>query len=185
MPVVVFGTKSEDLEKQQVKASYFHEQIAGSSAGLGGTIDALTARLGAVENSVQGLSASLIRPPGPQVIDLSKELDDKIAPIASQIEGIKNEVLPSLQQTRTTLDKLSDWAIDNADFLQAAIEARGQIATISGMQSALEKRVVHLETQSTHSRANTIAVASVIVAIASATFGCVSLLIALYVALLR
>jgi len=111
------------------------------------------------------------------------QTDESIPLLMKEVESIKNDVLPQLEETKNSLDDIKKFLKENSSFLITSISAEGKIPYIEGELSSISRRIEQIEGKKNINWNKAATIASIVVALLSVSFACLSLIVAAYVAL--
>ena len=166
---VVFPTKLPPQyaapQSAQESVDNFTNQINSTGTVLGGSIEALSQRIDSFEHF-------LVQP------DLENQINERISPVKKELELIKNEILPQLQQSQQALISLEEFMRNNVTFLKDLTIAEGKLDSFKDEISSLSRRLEKVESDKAISWNKAATIISVVVAI-------LSMSIAAYVAFIK
>ena len=109
---------------------------------------------------------------------MENQINERISPVKKELELIKNEILPQLQQSQQALISLEEFMRNNVTFLKDLTSAEGKLDSFKDEISSLSRRLEKVESDKAISWNKAATIISVVVAI-------LSMSIAAYVAFIK
>jgi len=165
---------------ENIKSGELSNFFNSTGTVIGGTIGSLDEKINAIENTLGVVNSSITELRANNTVGIAERIENEIKPLTAEVNAIKNEIVPKLEETRNQLSKSDEFLRKNADFFISAVEGEGAIKIIKTELISLEKRLDKVENQLNISRDRVIAIAAAIFALLSACVACASLAIPIY-----
>ena len=143
-------------------------RTSDTDASLEGSIADLGDRIGRIETSIASISGTAKTVTAELGTEVTKQIEDQITPIRTELESIRGEILPQLQQAHGTIKSVEAFLKDNASFLATAVEAQGLIRGLEGEVHSVMRRLDALESTVNKAWDRRLTILSLIIAVVSA-----------------
>lgn len=121
------------------------EWTSDSDETLGATIEELSQKIEAIEHTLGSVSGTVTSLPRQLDTNLQEQLETTIAPLRSEVESIKSDVVPQLEAAQSSIKKVEGFMRENVDFLVSSVEIKGTLHLLQGEFESLARRITNVE----------------------------------------